>query len=228
MTGHIGIAIRVIIAVGVLLGLQVAVSQITKGREPDEIRPFSQRLAALPMRLANVWNGRDVEIDNKVAVAVGATDVANREYTEPLGGKIALQLAAFEVRNYSFPHDPRVCYKNSGWKVVKHEVIKLRQVDAIQKQSDIDSTQLATQPAQLIVFQQGNQRIFVLFWYQFGDACAAEPDDLRLAQLKYFGQRSWPSTLKVLIQIDATKLEQAEKSLRTFAEDVLAWTLKLS
>ena len=155
-------------------------------------------------------------MDPRLGVAVGAADVVNRLYEEEISGKIAVQVAAFATSSNALPHDPHVCYGQVGWKVVDRKTLDLR-VDAE-----------TTRPAQLLVYEQERQRILVVYWYQFGDTSVTDGEGLRRTRWGYFGQKTWPPLIKVLIQINAPNAAQAEKTIRTFAEQILAWTKDIS
>lgn len=202
---------RVVVAVVILVGVQAAVWWVRKGREPEEIRAPNQSFSGLPMRLGE-WSGRDEPMDPRMGAAVGAVDVVNRQYVDELGAKIAVQVAAFATADNELPHDPHLCYGQVGWTVVDHKSLDLR-VNAN-----------TTRPAQLLVFEHDQQRILVVFWYQFGDANVTSIDGLRRARWTHFGEKAWPPLLKVLIQINAPDAARAEATISRFAEHVLAWT----
>jgi EpsI family protein len=207
---------RILLAVVILVVIQGVAKWVSKGREPDEVRPLAVSLSSLPMRFGT-WKGHDEQMDPRLGAAVGAVDVANRQYEEEHGGKIALQIASFTTSENSLPHAPEVCYRQAGWGIVERRIVELRVDDE------------KTRPAQLLVFDQDRQRIIVLYWYQFGNASVTDVDGLRQSRWAYFGQKSWPPVIKVMVQIPmAPDAVRAEKTIRAFSELVLGWTKSVS
>ena len=206
----------ILLAVVILVGVHGVTRWVSQGRAPEEVRLPASSLSNMPMQLG-AWKGHDEQMDPRLGVAVGAADVVNRQYAEELGGKVALQVAAFTTAENSLPHSPEVCYKQAGWKIVERRTVDLR----------VEGEK--TRPAQLLVFDMDRQRIVVLYWYQFGDTNVTDLDGLRQSRWGYFGQKSWPPLIKVMVQIPAAPdALRAEKTIRAFSEFVLGWTKGIS
>lgn len=209
---HVGLTVGVSLAFMVLLAIQITVHYLRHDREVT-ITSLSTPLRNLPHRLG-AWTGHDTPLDERVWTVMGADEVVNRQYQEDAGGTLGVQISAFKERD-SLPHEPVLCYTNAGWQKVEEKEIRLK----IEAQG--------TRLARILTFEQERHRIHVMYWYQFADVSVLDNDSLRTARWKLYGEKTWPPIVKVMVQSTTVDVARAEPELRTFGEQVLAWTKDL-
>lgn len=207
--------IRVLLAVLLLAAVQVAVWMINERLRPDTIEPISTPLGQLPRQLGN-WTGRDVDLDSRLMEAAYATDLVNREYTSTDGVKLQVQVASFDRYESGVPHLPEGCYTGSGCVVIGRDKINLR------KGPD------AAEPAYLISFDREGKQISLLYWFRLADQQIADNVDLLAAKKTLFGEKRWPSIVKVMIHSNSAANKPTRDALRELGELIFAWTRSLS
>ena len=205
---------RLLIAAAILVAIQGAVLFIRQHREPSSIREPAMKIADLPLRMAG-WTGKDAPIDPRLSAAIRALSVVDRIYRDDSKATLVLELAAFAGNEIELPHMPQSCYTNVGFTMKQQKDVQLKRSDGPPRQ------------ARILGFEQENQRIHVLYWYQLGDASVLDYNGLRRERSRLFGEKTWPPLIKVMIQSSLADPVQAEDQLVSFAESVLSWTRRL-
>jgi EpsI family protein len=205
---------RLLIAALLLALVQGGVHLIRKKREPVVVRAPAVQLAELPQHLGG-WRGSAFAIDARLSAAVGAHSILDRVYRDETGAQLQLELATFTSQENELPHMPQTCYVNVGWTMKQQKDIDLRVGNETLRR------------ARILAFEQEGQRIYVMYWYQFGSTNVLDYNGLRRERAKLFGQAAWPPLVKVMIQCPLADLSLAEDQLRSFGEHLLAWTTKL-
>ncbi len=201
---------RVCLAAVVLVGIQLAVLYLRHNREPTEIRMPSPSLQELP-EILGPWRGREVALDPRVTAAVRAMEVVDRSYEKEGGGRVMLEVAAFDSNELDPPHMPQVCYTKAGW--------------VIKNQKDLQFKHEGTAcAARLLSLEQEGQHVHVLYWYQLDAAQVLDAREMRAERWKLFGRREWPPLIKVMIQTSLAEPADAEEQMLAFASAVFAWT----
>jgi len=208
-------AIRLLIAVFLVATIHAGVMLIGREYVPGEVVVPERKLSALPMQLGS-WQGQQTDLDPRVFRSIGAHSVINREYTNTTGSKVVLHAVLADEYTDGVPHYPQVCYGGNGWEIVD------------QKDLEVEPAAGLPAGARLLTADRDEERILVLYWYQFGKNSFVDRDSYRFARREFWGKKKWPPVVKVLLQVSALPdKEQAEARLREFAALVREWTQDL-
>jgi len=205
--------VRVCLAALVLVAIQLSVAYVQRNRQPTEIRPPSPSLKELPEKLGPL-TGQEISMDPRVTAAVRAIEAVDRAYEKQDGGRVVVELAAFDSNELDPPHMPQVCYTKAGWTIKNQTDVKIKLGES-------------TRRARVLSLEQEGQHVHVLYWYQLGEAEVLDAREMRNERWKLFGQRSWPPLVKVMMQTSLSEPSEAEEQMRSFAELVLAWTQQI-
>lgn len=205
---------RLLIAAVALVAIQGVVMLIRWGREPTSIREPAMKIADLPLRIGG-WTGKNAPIDPRLSAAIRAHSVVDRIYQDDTKATLVIELAVFSGNEIELPHMPQSCYSNVGFTMKQQKDVQLKRSDGPPRQ------------ARILSFEQENQRIHVMYWYQLGEANLLDYNGLRRERSRLFGEKTWPPLVKVMIQSSLADPVQAEDQLVSFGESILSWTRRL-
>ncbi|WP_158545401.1 exosortase C-terminal domain/associated protein EpsI [Bremerella cremea] len=174
------------------------------------IRQPAVAIDSLPETLSG-WSSEDVPMDPEVTRFAGAEATVSRVYRR--NGEIPVSVYAAvwadeETVSSIAPHPPGVCYPNAGWTLEREKVVV---VD--------DSV-----PIQLLEFSRAGEHVITAHWYQLGELRYVDRDKGRLGLASLWGESSWPPLVKILLQTQASSIEEAESRLTAIATDVNQFT----
>lgn len=199
------------LAAFLVVAIHAGVLAIGRGTGPVETKLPTRPLDELPKQLG-AWEGRPVELDAQVFQLLEARGVVNRAYRDPLGHQILLHVAMWPSKGMLLPHEPRMCYQGAGYEIMATKDFPIAD----------DPSSEATSP-HLMVLERGSERVYALCWYQWGPWSVADRDDMRRALWQMRNQRPCPPLIKVLLQVNGPKAEEAEEQLRSLAQPLLKW-----
>jgi EpsI family protein len=177
---------------------------------PPSVQRLSRPLAELPLRFGE-WDGEKKEMDPKLAIATGAKEIADRLYTHPKLGKIAVHTAAYDDPTSGVSHTPIYCYRSSGWRNLHEEWTVL-------------PTGGEEVRVKYITWELNNERVRVMYWFQMGEHLIFNRYDLGVVRFKLAGHRDWPTMVKVLIQTPASDdRERDRRRMVDLAEHIWEW-----
>lgn len=179
----------------------------------SEVRPLGKDLDLLPVQIDG-FQGESIPMDDEVAKILNADAVLNRFYTRANGDSISLHVSAWiqpESLSYVAPHLPRVCYTNSGWKILEERTVSI-------------TTATGKLPYLAMLVERNSERHVVIFWYQMGRNVYTSEAEAKNIHREFWGKKSWPPTVKVMLDTPAQDMESAIARLNAFAPSVFAWT----
>lgn len=166
----------------------------------------------LPMQLGE-WTGEDVDLDPMLFAAIDPRSALNRIYQTKLGEQASVHVALWDTGMLTTPHIPTLCYELSGW-TMEGSPTKVDLPDS-------------SEEAMLIVYNRANTRVAILYWYQIGEAMFFDHDGARSATRGVWNSPTRPPLVKVLLQVPANDLEEAERALVKLAQEIRGWTINL-
>ncbi|MEI8016970.1 MAG: exosortase-associated EpsI family protein [Schlesneria sp.] len=184
-----------------------------------EVQPLKQSLEALPMELIG-YTGSEQPVDPAVSAVLHADTTVNRSYTRPDGTMILLHASGWlrpETIADVAPHNPKVCYTNSGWKILEERNIEL-------------TSSIGKLPMCVMLLERDTERCVIGFWYQMGQSMFTTTKDARQVHRQLWGNKKWPATIKFLFQTPAQVSQGIDALLpriEEFALIVHQWSLEL-
>jgi EpsI family protein len=196
---------RLILALALVIGAELGIRVLDYSLMPAPISATQKPLKDLPTTIGS-WTGKDVDFDHNLILSSGAAEMINRDYQNPVGDQIAVNLGLWLDYEPVFPHRPEICYPNAGWEINNRKLITISNGGHPFK-------------ARLLSCDKHGQRIFLLYWVAVGSQVALDDGDMRkvFQQHRGFGQTR-PPAIKVLMQTEVTDPDSAERSLVDFAE----------
>lgn len=185
------------------------------GLKPPRLEMPPYDLTKFPWDLqlpSGSWHGRPAKIDEGLtrSLKAQARVVEDREYRGPGGRVISMHMAIFNDHQLGLTHTPFECYRGNGWNKLDGEYAEIRGAGDQQARVSIS------------LWRRENQRIYVLYWYQFGNEVLLDRDDLGRFRWKMAGKESWPALVKVMITCGAEALQNRE-SIVELAEYTYRW-----
>ena len=204
--------IRLLIAAAVVLGIYGGTRWLKDRGMPTEPAPLEMRTEDLPLTLGE-WKGEDVGLDPGMFEAIGAKMVLSRQYRNRAGRLASLHLAVFEGVDgpTAMPHSPEICYPAGGWVLAEPKYIPLDQSGT-------------TGLAKFLPAARQGQMAYVLYWYQIDGAAYCSGDRQRQLIHGLRGRALLPPIVKVMLHTAAASPDEAEKTLKSLAGEVYAWT----
>ena len=181
-----------------------------------EVQPLKQGFDSLPMELDG-YTGSDQSIDLDVSMILNADTTVNRVYVRPDGTMVLLHASGWvrpETVADVAPHNPKVCYVGSGWKILEERNVELTLPDG-------------KLPMCVLFLERDTERCVIGFWYQMGERAFTTTQEARQIHKKLWGNSKWPATMKFLIQTPAQGINQALPRIEEFALIVHQWSLGL-
>jgi EpsI family protein len=181
-----------------------------------EVQPLKKGLDSLPLEL-NGYIGTDQPVDKEVAAILNADTTVSRQYLRQDGSLILLHASGWmrpeNVADVA-PHNPKVCYVNSGWKILEERKVDL-------------TTLGKTLPICVLLLERDSERCAVGFWYQMGESVFTTTQEARQLHRQLWGNKKWPATMKFMLQTPAQTIDAAIPRIEEFALIVHQWSLEL-
>ena len=181
-----------------------------------DVQPLKQELNSFPTELIG-YNATELTLDSEVKEILNADTWVNRQYLRPDGTSLSLFAAGWvRPENVSdvAPHNPKVCYVNSGWKILEERTVNL-------------TTAHGQLPVCFLFLERDTERCVVAFWYQMGQSTFTTAQEARALHRQLWGTKKWPSTIKFLIQTSAVGIDAAIPRIEEFALIVDQWAQEL-
>jgi EpsI family protein len=201
--------VRYAVIIGTLLVGWGLSEWIRSGYTRDSIVPPARTPATLPISFLG-YTGKDIDPDPKLLGFLQAESQIDRTYRRPTGEEVTLH--AIWTSDYIKLHFPEQCYRESGWTETNRQKVSL----PIPGHEPV--------PANLLTFEQGGQRIQVLYWLQLGDRIILSRTEHRLAlRSECWGKKEWPPLVKVMLTSPAANPVTAQERLEKMATGVYTW-----
>lgn len=204
------IALRLFVLAAMLVGIEVGFQVLRARRSMAEVEMPPWKLDQMPTDLGD-WHGEPTEVDSRIFRNLGAAQTHDTLFYPPFGPPVVAHVAIFDKDSSGLPHHPNLCYSGNGYREITTRNIRLR-TDAGREI-----------PAALATYQRENDRLAVLFWYQYGDRILTNSNQMSAARLAVGTRRARPATIKVMLQTALDTPEQAEGRLRELARLILGW-----
>jgi len=146
---------------------------LLRARGATDRIPVSEPLSLVPHTIAG-WTGSDLEIDQETRDVLGSGDFLSRIYTRTQGAPtIGLFIAYFpSQRTGATIHSPKNCLPGAGWMFESSRYITL--ADADHKPHRVGE----------YVISDGDERQFVIYWYQAHGRSVANEYEARMYMVK--------------------------------------------
>ncbi|PQO32836.1 EpsI family protein [Bremerella cremea] len=157
------------------------------------------------------WESESVPIDPEIARFVGAGAFVSRVYRRSGESPVSVYAAVWadqSIVSDISPHPPTVCYPNAGWTQGRSKEVLVG----------------GALPVLLLEFSRAGERIVTAHWYQLGGLQYTDRDSGRFGLSKLWGEQDWPPMVKVLLQTQASSIEDAESQLIAIASEVNEFT----
>jgi len=186
-------ALTLVVMAVVMLLVYEAAYLVGAGLKPPRIDMPPYDVKDLPWEIqlpSGTWKGDNAHIPESLTRALKsqAKVVENREYFGPRGQKITMHIAIFGDHQLGLTHTPFECYRGNGWNKLDSEY------------AEVQSAQGRTAEISVSLWRMGERRVYVLYWYQFGNEVLLDRDDLGRFRWKMAGKESWPALVKVLLE----------------------------
>jgi len=204
-----GVAVLMVIVYG-------AAYLVGAGLKPPRIDlpPYDPKDLPLEIELpSGRWQGGLTQIDERLTRALKsqAVKVENRAYRGPRGQVVTVHMAIFGDHQLGLTHTPFECYRGNGWNKLDSQYVQ------------VHGAQGRTAEVSLSMWRRTDKRVYVLYWYQFGDEVLLDRDDLGRFRWKMAGKESWPALVKVMLETPAES--QADRQgIVELAEYIYRWT----
>lgn len=206
---------RLAIVISIVLVVHGGFYVVRAGTTPPEVLIPDQTVHELPRQLGN-WQGEDGQLDPKIFARTGAYDAVDRYYQDSSGNKISLFVALYTNPSEGLYHSATNCYRSSGWTMISESRMPLK----TKGRPDISVS--------VSMWELKGERILVVFWYELGDYTLFERVDLAKVRWALRGQKTWPPTYKILLQIPAAEPELAQGRILDIAGNIHEWIGKLA
>jgi EpsI family protein len=196
-------------AASLILVLQAGASRMLK---IDEAKIGIPGLHEIPLQLDQWKASGELYMDPMTAAYLKPDEYILRDYTnQSAGTSVNLFVAYFKSLQNSYgPHSPKICLPGSGWLVSSAKVAKV----VVPGRSE-------PIPTNQFTMEQGNQHIFVMYWYQNDRDVWAEEFHAKLRLfpdlIRY--RRSDVSLVRFVMPISGST-DQASKNCLQFGERV--------
>jgi EpsI family protein len=128
------------------------------GLHPVSARPLQAPLDTLP-KVIGEWRGKNRFFSDKVTAILQANDSLLRFYARPDGDAVWLYVAFWgRQADGMAAHSPKLCYPGNGWLPTETGQETLLLPHGARKEIRVNR----------ILFQKGNVKEMVLYWYQTG------------------------------------------------------------
>jgi len=143
---------RLLVTLGLILASTLGLAILSHGAPVA----LHRKLAEFPQILGG-WKGVDYPIEDRVVEVLGATDLLNRVYLDPVRkSQVGLFVGFFSSQQKGGAiHSPKNCLPGAGWSVLEGSTVPLVVPDR-------------PQPVVIsrYIIQNGLNRQLVLYWYQ--------------------------------------------------------------
>jgi EpsI family protein len=193
--------------------LVATVSMVVSRGYSFVVTPPIAKLSEFPMEIDG-WVGTLEEVKDGVADILDASDMTSVRYMRGIDGPLFVHAATWTNPDSvaeTCPHHPNICYRGNGW------------VPVVRKRVDLKIDSVGLVPIEMTVMQRGDQKVVVAFCYRMGDRFFADETEARLVQLGFWGQKSWPSVTKFMIQTPHSTIEPAQPLIEKFVREFFAW-----
>ncbi|MEW4490822.1 exosortase C-terminal domain/associated protein EpsI [Thalassoglobus sp. JC818] len=207
---------RFILVGALLLICFVCVQLVSRGYE-HSIRPIAQPVSELPTVLGK-WTGVDQdELDERTAGVLGADQTLGRTYSSTDGEQASVHLAVWSSIDDVVdpaPHHPETCYTGAGYKVEDRFI------------EDLETPHGAVRVEYLLLDLNG-AKVVTAHWFQIGKDVIVNKNEGRKVHQSLWGSSEWPATVKVLMQISKSSLQDGKLVLDDLIKEVFGWTSRL-
>lgn len=204
------IAVRLFVLAAMLVGIEVGFQILRARRSMAEVEMPPWKLDEMPRELGD-WHGEPTEVDSRIFRNLGASQTRDTLFHPPFGLPVVAHVAIFEQESSGLPHHPNLCYGGNGYRETGQRGIRIR------------TDRGREVPASLATYERENDRLAVLFWYQYGERVLTESSQMAAARLAVGARRARPAMIKVMLQTQLDTPDQAEGRLRELARLILAW-----
>lgn len=183
-----------------------------KWLQAKDIRLPEWDLHEIPLEFES-WQRAEVKLDPKIKekILIDADIIADRAYRDEESHVVSLHVALFRDLDAGVFHSPINCYRGGGWKEFDRTSLSLRVSDK------------TSIPVNLSTWEQGGEKIFVMYWYQLDEHILFSRWDLPWTRWKMRGKKTWPALVKVLLQTRAADPEGAKERIQTVARFAYQW-----
>lgn len=207
---------RLLIAAAVVAGIQGGIYVLHVYGMPREVTLPNRHIRNFPLSFGP-WQGEDRELSRREEIVISPTWVVNRTYRDDQGREVSFHNVVSSKNYQRMPHDPKRCYRETGWKITS------------EKDVSIEVPGGSPTTVRVIEYEQQAQRVLIMYWYALGDHIVLDRFQLRQAAGNFWGKKTWPAVVKVLLQTSLNDgPDKAEARLRSIAAEWLAWMNKVS
>jgi EpsI family protein len=220
-----GTAVRVAI-VAVLLPLTfLGANWLRASLEPPGTDMPDWTFHDMPKQLGN-WHGEETKMDPRIAVLTGAKldTIIQRTYRDDSGHAVAVHAAMFDNPATGVMHTPLICYFAAGWTKLSEQRGYLQLPIGLTKLSE-----KLTIPISITTWEseKENRKVIVVYWYQLGEHFLFGRWDLGVKiRWSLAGKPTWPTLIKVMMEMPIIEGEDAKPTVLGFAEQVAGWANK--
>ncbi len=216
MSVQLGIPARLAIVVGILGLVQLVNYQVGAMLQSTDVALPDWSLEELPLQFDG-WKGEASELDPRLFVRIGADVVADRVYTNRRGHAVSAHTALFTDFNEAIGvHLPARCYRAAGWEQRGGETHTLH----VEGLPDVR--------VEISTWQREGRRVQVLYWYQLGEHALLGRYDLSRAQMALAGYDTWPAMVKVMLETQGDRRQDADMHLLDVARHIRQWLYQRS
>jgi EpsI family protein len=202
------------IVVVLLIGLTGSLAHAAKARGPK----LQARLSTLPLQLS-AWSGRDEPpLDVETERLLGADAYLERSYSTASGASVDLYIAYYGRQQPGASiHSPLHCLPGTGWEPIDIATIPIAQPGG------------ASAGVRRMLVRKNGDRAIVLYWYAVHGRMLASESLSKLWLLRdgVTLQRSDAALVRIVVPVDGTDVDAAQRAGLAFAHDVMPFLPQL-
>jgi EpsI family protein len=205
-------SIRILVVAFIVPAVAFIAWLMNAAMKPPEVQMPGWSFRELPRQLGE-WQGENSEMDPEIFKATGAKIIEDRIYQDVSNHSIRMHTAFFEDPAAGVYHNPMNCYRANGWarKNLSLEPLKLSNDKTLE--------------VNFSTWTLGNDRVYVVYWYQLGEHVLYGRDDLGFnIRWAMRGQNVWPALIKVMLQIPVpAETDESKTLVLDFAKRIASW-----
>jgi len=198
------------LAVVAMIALTSVLAQAARTRGPR----IHEQLSSLPLDLGT-WTGSEAPpFDEETVKVLGADAYLTRSYTGSSGTPVDLYIAYYGSQQPGASiHSPLHCLPGTGWEPLDISSVQVAQADGVPGQ------------ARRLLVRKNADRALVIYWYAVhGRMIASEiASKAWLLRDSLFLQRSDAALVRIVVPVQGTAVDAAQREGLAFAHDVLPY-----
>ncbi len=153
------------------------------------------------------WRVDILELSDRELELLEVDDYLRADFRSPLGRAMSVYVGYYTNPDRATQHPPTICYPGAGWRIEQDGLASL-EVSGLERRL----------PVTITVFERGDQREMVVYWYSLSGYTASTPTWQKIARLRsIFAGRpiSGASKIQIAVSMEGGR-DRAKQDLQEF------------